>query len=86
MITKKFDIDEIKIYLFGKIPEYIEYMNKKNHKNLRTFQFFLAKVSQLFKQVEVSNYQAKDFVINSLLDNCFKLSIQYKNGEYILCL
>lgn len=83
MITKKFDRYEIKTNLLKKIPEYIEYMNKKNHKNLRTFQFFLAKVSQLFKQVEVSNYQAKDFVINSLLDNCFKLSIQYKNGEYI---
>lgn len=83
MITNKFDINEIKPNLLEKIPEYIEYMNKKNHKNLRTFQFFLAKVSQLFKQVKVNNYQAKDFVINSLLDNCFKVSIQYKSGEYI---
>lgn len=82
IIETKFDIEDIKPYLFENLKAYLRFMNKYNHKNLRSFQFFLSKVSKIFKDIDVFGYEYKDYIINSILNSCFYTSIMYKDGGY----
>ena len=63
------------------IPLLSEEMNKLKHYNLRTFQFFLSKMFQFYKNILDVESSLVDSVFKENLLFSLKESIYYKNGE-----
>ena len=59
------------------IDTLVEYAVKDEHKNIRTFQFFLEKIDSIFNVIE-NKYAVLHLVI---IDYCYRLSIRFKSGK-----
>ena len=73
---------EIKDLLRVRIKMFVSTMDYYHHHNLRTFQFFLSKVSYLLKyafKIQLDDEYKKD-IFNRIIDETFNLSIKFKTN------
>lgn len=88
IITKSNCDEETKIMLQEKIKSFSSTMDNYHHNNLRTFQFFLSKVSYLLKRFQEINIDVeyKDEIRNQIIVETFtqaiKLKSNYKPRQY----
>lgn len=82
MIESNILDNDLKNIILKTQEENIRFAYEKNHFNLRTFQFFLSKISKLNKVVKNSNIEDYDNVMSIILIYCFKVSVTYKAGIY----
>ncbi len=74
--------DDIKAELKLRKKNFIDYMNDRNHHNLRTFQFFLSKTEFLLKELEkleIDNYYISD-VKKAVVCDTFLCAVEYKSN------
>ena len=58
-----------------------KYMIDEEHVNLRTFQFFLSKINELYKEISKIESEGKEAFLKYIIQYCFKVCIAYKNGS-----
>lgn len=82
LIDKYVDDIKLKYYLETSIQNNIKYSYEKDHINLRTYQFFLSRIINIYNKIkDVSNINY-DEVIFSIIKYCYKVCIDYKSGKY----
>lgn len=57
-----------------------EYMVNEEHPNLRTFQFFLSKVSELYEVIRKLDEEGQEAFLKYIIKYSFKVCVCYKNG------
>ena len=81
IISAKLD-NSLKEYLCADIDFFEEYMTNETHSNIRTFQFFLSKINQLYKKIiQIEDDGQEDF-LRYIIKYSFKISVSFKNGDY----
>lgn len=76
------DID-LKRILDDNIDYFVQYMERQNHRNLRTFQFYLSKIEDLYNVIKVIENQAQTAFINYIIRYCFEICVNYKAGTLL---
>lgn len=76
------DID-LKRILDENIDYFVQYMERQNHRNLRTFQFYLSKIEDLYNAIKVIENQAQTTFINYIIRYCFEICVNYKAGTLL---
>lgn len=74
---------ELKSNLINKIPYFISVMKFRKHINFRTFQFYLSKVSKLYKLLysdKITKNDAKDEFMDSIVEEIFPICCEFKQG------
>lgn len=66
--------------LLGKCSFFEEYMVNEEHLNLRTFQFFLSKMSMLYETIGKLDGEGQEAFLNYIIQYCFKICVCYKKG------
>lgn len=82
MIESNILDNDLKNIILKTQEENIRFAYEKNHFNLRTFQFFLSKISKLNKVVKNSNIEDYNNIMSIIVIYCFKVSVTYKAGIY----
>ena len=82
MIESNILDNDLKNIILKTQEENIRFAYEKNHLNLRTFQFFLSKISKLNKVVKNSNIEDYNNIMSIIVIYCFKVSVTYKAGIY----
>ena len=80
-MIESFNVDEfLKEALLDNIDTFYSVMKLNGHYNLRTFQFFLSKVSYLYEKFKVINIEEeyKQHLLYFLVEDCFRWSVQVK--------
>lgn len=72
----------LKEYLYDDITFFEEYMINEAHSNIRTFQFFLSKINQLYKIIIRLEDKGREAFLKYIIINSFKISVSFKNGDY----
>ena len=73
--------DTLQGYLNEKIDFFAEYMIGEEHLNLRTFQFFLSKINDLYKAISKIESEGQEAFFKYIMQYCFKVCIAYKSGS-----
>lgn len=73
--------DELQCYLKENINFFEKCMIKEDHLNLRTFQFFLSKINDLYKEISKIESEGKKAFLRYIIQYCFKVCIAYKKGS-----
>lgn len=74
---------DLKTLLRKNVDFFVKYMNELNHLNLRTFQFFLSKIENLYEIISGIKNQAQAAFFNYILQYCFKICVNYKAGTLL---
>lgn len=74
---------DLKTLLRNNVGFFVKYMNELNHPNLRTFQFFLSKIENLYGVISEIKNQAQTAFFNYILEYCFKICVNYKSGNLL---
>lgn len=74
---------DLKTLLRNNVDFFVKYMNELNHPNLRTFQFFLSKIENLYGVINEIRNQAQNAFFNYILEYCFKICVNYKSGNLL---
>ena len=74
---------DLKRILGENIDYFVQYMENKNHRNLRTFQFYLSKIEGLYNAITVIENQMQTAFINYIIKYCFEICVNYKAGTLI---
>lgn len=74
---------DLKNLLRNNVNFFVKYMNELNHLNLRTFQFFLSKIENLYDIISGIKNQAQTAFFNYILQYCFKICVNYKAGTLL---
>lgn len=69
--------------LISSISEFRRIAEKYKHVNLRTFQFFISKISKIYSLIKDKEYMDKEEVFRTLMNYTFKVCIYYKKGLYM---
>ncbi|MCQ4835733.1 KAP family NTPase [[Clostridium] symbiosum] len=80
LIKNKSLDDELQKLLSNEISFFKEVMVNEEHPNLRTFQFFLSKVSDLYEIVRKFAEEGREAFIQYIIKYSFKVCVCYKNG------
>lgn len=75
--------------LSGKLQGYLneqkyffeEYMTGEEHSNLRTFQFFLSKINELYKVINKIDSEGQEAFFKYLIQYSFKVCVSFKNNS-----
>lgn len=78
--NKNFNSD-LQTYLKANLSFFEEYMLGEKHPNLRTFQFFLSKINDLYKSICKIKRDGQDAFLNCIIQYCFKVCVAYKNNS-----
>lgn len=82
LIENKFSYGEIGRSQLEKNLNYLaDYMEKEQHVNFRTFQFFLLKMYGLFSEIKAETYENQDMVYKKLIQACWYACIMFKKGN-----
>ncbi len=73
--------DTLQGYLNENKKFFEEYMIGEKHLNLRTFQFFLSKINDLYKEISKIESEGREAFLKYIIQYCFKVCIAYKNGS-----
>ena len=74
---------DLKRALEENIDYFVQYMENQNHRNLRTFQFYLSKIEDLYNAIIVIENQVQTAFINYIIKYCFEICDNYKAGTLI---
>lgn len=74
--------DELKTTLKDKLTFFEEYMLEEEHPNLRTFQFYLSKMQDLYEVISTLDGDGRDAFLDHVEVYCFKICVCYKSGAY----
>lgn len=72
--------DTLQKWLSEEIPFFEKYMFNEEHPNLRTFQFFLSKVSDLYDMIRKLDGKGQEAFFKCIIKYSFKVCVCYKNG------
>lgn len=82
LINKNIKHEKLKEYLLDNLNNNIDFAIKKQHINLRTYQYFLSKINILNEYIE-ENYKDKYIqLIEIVVKYSYRVSILYKSGQY----
>lgn len=82
LIENKFSYGEIGRPQLEKNLNYLaDYMEKEQHVNFRTFQFFLLKMNGLFSEIKAETYENQDMIYKKLIQACWYACIMFKKGN-----
>lgn len=82
LITHIKDDEELKKIIFDLQENNIDLALFKGHFNLRTYQFFLAKISELNKIIRKNKYIQHNDLLKLITEYCFYICVIYKMGQY----
>lgn len=82
LINKFVNDSELKLYLEKHIKDNIQYAYEKKHINLRTYQFFLSRIINIYNKIREKNDIKLEEVMTSIVNYCYKTCVDYKCGEY----
>lgn len=86
MITSSPLEDSLKSTLLERTTLFKEYMIGEGHPNLRTFQFFLSKIQDLYRVIDQINDESQDTgkeaFLSYIINYCFRICVSYKSGTY----
>jgi|GEM_PF-1318856 len=74
--------EELEDILMKKGKFFKNYMEIENHPNLRTFQFYLSKISEIYSYVSRLENRAKEAFLNYAIEYAYKVAVTFKKGEY----
>lgn len=74
---------DLKRALEENIDYFVQYMENQNHRNLRTFQFYLSKIEDLYNAIIVIENQVQTAFINYIIKYCFEICVNNKAGTLI---
>ena len=80
LIKNKSLDDDLQKLLSNEISFFKEVMVNEEHPNLRTFQFFLSKVNDLYEIVKKFAEEGREAFIQYIIKYSFKVCVCYKNG------
>ena len=72
----------LKSHLEKCIKDNIKYAYEKKHINLRTYQFFLSRIINIYNKIREENHINLEEVMPSIVNYCYKICVDYKCGEY----
>ena len=76
--SKEID-DRLQSLLLEKLSFYEDYMVKEEHPNLRTFQFYLSKVRELYNEISKLDGVGQEPFLKYIIQYSFKVCVCYKN-------
>ena len=76
--SKEID-DRLQSLLLEKLSFYEDYMVKEEHPNLRTFQFYLSKVRELYNEISKLDGVGQEPFLKYIIKYSFKVCVCYKN-------
>lgn len=74
--------NSLKEYLCADIDFFEEYMINEAHSNIRTFQFFLSKINQLYRKIIQIEDDGREAFLKYIIKYSFKISVSFRNGDY----
>ena len=74
--------NNLKEYLCADIDFFGEYMINEAHSNIRTFQFFLSKINQLYRKIIQIEDDGREAFLKYIIKYSFKISVSFRNGDY----
>ena len=74
--------DVLKKYLYEDINYFEDYMSREGHSNIRTFQFFLSKINQLYKIIIKLEDDGQIAFLKYIMEYTFKICVSFKSGDY----
>lgn len=80
LIKNKSIDDNLQKLLSEEIDFFETYMVNEEHPNLRTFQFFLSKVSDLYEMIRKLDEEGREAFLKYIIKYTFKVCVCYKNG------
>lgn len=82
LINEYVNDSDLKLYLEKHIKDNIQYAYEKKHINLRTYQFFLSRIINIYNKIREENHIKLDEIMPSIVNYCYKICVDYKCGEY----
>ncbi|MCM1050208.1 MAG: KAP family NTPase [Clostridiales bacterium] len=79
LIKNKEINDRLQCLLLDKLSFYEDYMVKKEHPNLRTFQFYLSKIRALYNEISKLDSVGQEQFLKYIIQYSFKVCVCYKN-------
>ena len=83
LISEYVNDSDLRSYLEKCIKDNIQYAYEKKHINLRTYQFFLSRIINIYNKIREENDIKLDEVMPSIVNYCYKICVDYKCGEYV---
>lgn len=82
LIEKSNSTRDLKKLLHQNARFFVGKMNECNHRNFRTFQFFLSKVEYLYEKLNKSSIECQYLqpLVEFILQNCFTICVEYKGN------
>lgn len=72
----------LKELLQERLTFFEEYMTNEGHSNLRTFQFYLSKIQDLYDVISKLESEGQQAFLKYIIQYCFKICVAYKSGIY----
>lgn len=82
LINEYVNDSDLKSYLEKCIKDNMKYAYEKKHINLRTYQFFLSRIINIYNKIREENDINLDEIMPSIVNYCYKICVDYKCGEY----
>lgn len=80
LIKNKSLNDDLQELLSNEISFFEEFMVNEEHPNLRTFQFFLSKISDLYEVIRKLAEEGREAFLKYIIEYSFKVCVCHKNG------
>ena len=80
LIKNKSINTELQGLLLNEISFFEEYMVNEEHPNLRTFQFFLSKICDMYEVIRKLDEEGREAFLRYIIKYCFKVCVCYKNN------
>lgn len=82
-LIKNSNINEsLQELLVDTVEFFQEYMTNEGHPNLRTFQFYLSKIKDLYDVIIQLEGKGQRAFLSHIIRYCFKICVSYKSGAY----
>lgn len=83
IIEKNIQDYRLKVLLLDYISSFVQIAEEKEHINLRTFQFFISKITKIYLLIKDKNYCKNEEVFEELIRYTYIICIYYKKGIYM---
>lgn len=77
--SKEID-DRLQAFLSEKLSFYEDYMVQEEHTNLRTFQFYLSKIKELYNEISRLDSEGQEAFFKYIIQYSFKVCVCHKNN------
>ena len=77
--SKEID-DRLQAFLSERLSFYEDYMVQEEHTNLRTFQFYLSKIKELYNEISRLDSEGQEAFLKYIIQYSFKVCVCHKNN------